>query len=119
MKYPEHEKLEAVQNQSQQIGEFLDMGLPKLGLMLYEERYFDCECQYCENGEGTLSNHRFLEKEKGRLDEKRGVALYPRMSPTFKTIRQILAEHFGIDQAKIDAEKDQMLKEMHEKAEAG
>ena len=34
--YPEHEKLQAVSEQSQAIGEFLDFGLPAQGIYLAE-----------------------------------------------------------------------------------
>ena len=37
-RYPEHNKLRAVQTQSEAIGEFLDVGLGRLGLDLYETR---------------------------------------------------------------------------------
>lgn len=37
--YPEHEKLMAVNDQSQAIGEFLDFGLSSMGIVLAEVSY--------------------------------------------------------------------------------
>lgn len=43
MPYPEHEKLRAVKERSQVIGEFLDTGLKELGLTLCEATdLFEC-----------------------------------------------------------------------------
>jgi predicted RNA-binding protein (virulence factor B family) len=76
-KYPEHEKLAAIKDKSQAIGEFLDFGLGKQGIILAQ---FDEETD--------------------------------QLWPTHRSITDILAAYFGIDQKKIDAEKAQMLDEL-------
>jgi len=105
-RYPEHEKLSEVSAESQTIGEFLDLGLPQMGIVLYEERPYDCECSACDRGEGEFS--------KWHSDEERetivnGRVQLRKMFPTGRTIQQILAAYFEIDQDRIDAEKEQML----------
>jgi len=45
--YPEHDKLRAVNDQSQAIGEFLDLFLPKVGIVLMErDKYGDYHPTY-------------------------------------------------------------------------
>lgn len=39
--YPEHDKLEAIKAESQALGEFLDIALPRMGLRLAEYVKFD------------------------------------------------------------------------------
>lgn len=77
-KYPEHDKLHAIKDQSQVIGEFLDLFLPSKGIVLME---------------------RFRDR-------------YEDYVPTRRSIPSLLAEFFGIDQDKLDAEKKAMLEEM-------
>jgi hypothetical protein len=77
--YPEHDKMHAIVDKSQAIGEFLDW----------------------------LSQH-----ERYALGEVTERLYYPGLYRASVTIPQLLAEYFGIDQAKIDAEKDQMLDEL-------
>ncbi len=84
-KYPEHEKQAKIVAESQAIGEFLDFGLAKQGLYLCEA---DNETYRTASGPET---HFF---------------------PTHKSIPSILAQYFGIDQTKIDAEKEQMLRDL-------
>jgi hypothetical protein len=107
--YPEHEKLAKFKDESQLVGEFLDIGLPRLGIILYEERFFPCECSACEDRLGEHSQwHSEAEKESiidGRVQQLG-------MFPTRRTIQQILADYFDIDQSKIDVEKEQMLAEI-------
>lgn len=77
--YPEHDKLSEVSERSQEIGAFLDFGLPKMGLVVCEVIEIDGEEQ---------------------------------LIPMRRSIQSVLAEYFGIDQAKIDAEKEAMLEAM-------
>lgn len=77
--YPEHKKLLAIKDESQAIGELLEMGLPSMGIHL------------CEVHKGLTTDRWF---------------------PTHRSIQSILAEWFGIDQNKIEAEKRQMLDEL-------
>lgn len=81
-KYPEHEKLKDVQEESQAIGEFLDLG-----------PYTLCE-HYTINPE-TWSPY-----------------IDPHWMPVRKSIPEILADYFEIDLKKIEAEKRAMLDEM-------
>lgn len=106
-KYPEHEKLKKVSNDSQAIGEFLDYGLPAQHLVLYQRYEEACECEQCR----ACDTHE-ESPTHGDADEIReGVAYYFRYRPTMKTIKTILADYFEIDQDKIEAEKSQMLAE--------
>ncbi len=75
--YPEHEKLQAISDVSQEIGEFLDCG-----------RWTLCELRDA----GTRAWN--------------GTAIQ-NFQPV--NIQDALAEYFGIDQKKIEAEKRQML----------
>lgn len=78
-KYPEHDKLHAIKDQSQAIGEFLDFFLPTQGIVLMEKQ--------------------------PRYDD---------YVPIRRSIHSLLAAFFGIDQDKIDAEKEAMLEEIRE-----
>lgn len=106
MSYPEHDKLREVSEQSQALGEFLDFGLAKQDLALYEKIVVGCECGSCERGRGRLSPWHTDEEKATIVD---GVVQVEEWVPVVKTIQRILAEHFGLDQAKLDAEKDAML----------
>jgi hypothetical protein len=80
--YPEHDKLAAVQDESQVIGEFIEMA----GYTLCEMRTFtDVD-------------------SRGRRYETQ-----PRLAPVAKSIQQLLADYFEIDLNKIEAEKRAML----------
>lgn len=113
--YPEHDKLHKIKDQSQTIGEFLDFGLPAQGIMLYEQRFFNCDCRYCENGEAEANKHHQFDVEHHGARFVNGKCQHPSMAPTNKTIKQILAEHFDIDQAKLDEEGDRMLAALRSK----
>ena len=108
-KYPEHEKLHKVSAESQALGEFIDLGLPKLGLVLYEKVVRPCECSTCDAGKGHRDKWHTEDERATAVD---GVVQITECRPTYKTVTAILAEHFGIDQDKIDAEKRQMLDEL-------
>lgn len=77
--YPESDKLHAVAKYSQAIGEFVNDWLPTQGIYLAE--YF---------------------KPEGYLGDERLV-------PTHRSIQDLLAEYFEIDQGKLEAEKRAML----------
>jgi hypothetical protein len=111
--YPEHDKLKAVIEESQAIGEFLDFGLPKQNLALYEFVIHDCECSWCERGQGHRSpmhtaeqRDTMFDKNERRIHDAVQISTW---QPTHRSIQKILAEYFGIDQKKIDNEKAQML----------
>lgn len=78
--YPEHDKLRAVQEQSQAIGEFLDLWCPEQGLVL-------CELVH-----------------RGRTGEG-----YDEYVPARRNLQALLAEHFEIDLDVLEAEKEAML----------
>jgi hypothetical protein len=76
-KWPEHTKLQAVREQSQACGEFIDW--------LQEHGYY-----------------------LGRYNDE-GTRLYTHTVPK---LTDLLADHFGIDQKKLEAEKTAMLDEI-------
>ena len=84
--YPEHEKLAAVRVRSQAIGEFLET-MSRRGVVLctYQESRSELDCA------------------GGRLYQDSG--FYPENEPIGKR----LADYFGINLVKIDAEKVAML----------
>lgn len=110
--YPEHEKLKAVAEVSQKIGEFLVDFLGSKGIHLARYDVLSDACRNCKHddphktGRGMFSwfcgvggckcdhNYRGNPDELGYIPE---------------TVEQLLAEFFGINQARIDAEKDEML----------
>lgn len=90
--YPEHEKLAAVREESQAIGEFLDGCGYVLCRIMYRAPH---------NGLGGLSAEPTHDDQHGH---------YQAVS---QPIEGILAEWFGIDQAKLEDEKRAMLAEIH------
>jgi len=91
VRYPEHEKLERIQPQSQIIGEFLEwlQGAGKLVL-----------AEYCDFSHGT--------------NGKRWRRAVPALMPTSARAEVILARYFKINLAKIEREKRSMLATMRE-----
>lgn len=90
--YPEHHKLGQIKDKSQTIGEFLDRG-----------PYRICElvCMRC----GEVQH-------LGRVGESCCNAPRPEYVPLRQSIGRLLAEYFGIDLAKLDPEKREMLAEI-------
>lgn len=91
--YPECEKLLAVTDRSQQIGEFLEW-LPTQGI----HRMRLAACSHCE---GVDSDECWLCDGTGTMKET--------WVPDGRTIEQLLADFFGIDMAKVDVERRAML----------
>lgn len=102
MSYPEHEKLEAVSEDSQTVGAFLDT----CGYTL-------CRVVHAgDNGEP-----RFIDAETGEPSDKGG--LLTEWNPAYESwadhyapagkIEDVLAAHYGIDLAAIEREKRAML----------
>lgn len=82
--YPEHDKLRAIADESQAIGEFLEwMGT-------------DRTAEHGQYGRRLFLAHMWND----------------RLTPASYTIEDLLAQFFGIDQNKIEAEKRQMLAEL-------
>jgi hypothetical protein len=79
--YPEHDKLRAVVDQSQAIGEFLEEFLPSKGIQL-------CSRMPVDDDSDELSLHFY---------------------PIHESTRRLLAEFFGIDDDALEREKRTML----------
>lgn len=109
--YPEHEKQAAVLEQSQAIGEFLDNGLPTMGLVLYQKITRPCEADHKCSRSRWHSDEELATIVDGRVQIEE-------WWPTHRSIQSILAEYFGIDLDKIEAEKRQMLDELRAMNEA-
>lgn len=98
-KYPEHEKLSKIKDQSQTIGEFIDWlmggfeGSPGLQICEYHEGTY---------GAAALIADALACKETDREYDPSGYI--PVADPM-----ALLVRYFGIDQEKIDAEKREML----------
>lgn len=111
--YPEHDKQREVAEISQEIGEFLDFGLPRMGLQLYQKITRSCEAahKYCSaSAWHTTEELATIVDPDSRGPEGRVQIM--EWVPTHRSIQSVLAEYFGIDQKKIDAEKDAMLRAM-------
>lgn len=89
---PELDKLAAISERSQAIGEFLDTS-----------PYILCETVSCE-------------KYHPRLAWTAYCSQGPHTVPTSKTIQQILAEYFGIDLQEVERERREILREAQEAA---
>lgn len=106
-RYPEHDKLAKIKDESQSIGLFLDWlqggfeGSPNLTLCFYQE---PTDKPLFENDGGSLFDG---EELKLNLDY-----VQPGWTPARTNIPQLLAQYFGIDQEKLDAEKQEMYEEM-------
>lgn len=115
VEYPEHEKLMAVKDESQAIGEFLDLGLPRIGggMVIYEQCTFDCDCLACQQLYKADRNHEPDELATAGFDPDTRVSERPVQladwRPTLRTVQSMLAEYFGIDRGKLEAEKRAML----------
>lgn len=107
--YPEHDKLSAIKDESHAIGLFIDHGLPKMGLAIYEKIVRPCECGWCDHREGDRSK---WHTEADRATQVDGVVQITEWHPTYRTIDRILAEYFEIDRDRLDDEKRAMLDAM-------
>lgn len=86
--YPECEKLHAVSDDSQKIGEFLEW---------LKRKYYICE---------------FWDREK--LDDS-GDQSNEGFYPNYKSIQDLLAEYFEIDMNKVEEERREILKSLQER----
>lgn len=95
--YPEHEKLHAIKDQSQAIGECLEwLGHTKNWVLADEPHQHDPD--ECYSGSMRI------------CDIRKGERI-----PASYNIQSLLAEYFNIDRNKLDAEKEEMLKELRAK----
>lgn len=116
--YPEHDKLTKVSDVSQAQGELLDWLMGQgVHLMRWEEFTETAACVACshisdaarercaarQNCPGCKGTHQVLRHREGWIHEKR-------------SIQDILAEHHGIDQQKLEREKRGMLASLREHA---
>lgn len=97
-RYPEHDKLRAVKDKSQAIGSFIEFGIPKLGFALCLEHKHDDGC-----GEVEFEREGREVRECG-LFEGEYLRQYGR-------IEKILADHFGINEDRLEKEKRKMIDE--------
>ena len=109
--YPEHDKLHAVSEESQRIGDFLDwLREQRINLMVYRDdisdtvdcwAFFDKEPhpETCRGGCGGTGVKTI--RREGWVPESRG-------------IEQLLADYYGIDLRKLEAEKRRVLEEIRE-----
>ncbi len=102
--YPEHAKLQAIQEQSQAIGYFIDGGA-RQGLVLAEwERDFDSD--HLSKNEVDFDD---CTDWPGRCETPEHFPLV--LVPHRKSIEAILAVYFEIDLERLEQEKRQMLDE--------
>ena len=97
--YPEHDKLDAIKGQSQACGEFMEW-LTAQGFVLAKYHFHTDEC---------------------RTDGQRGYTC--QMSdempyPAYRSVNDLLAERFGIDQNVLEAEKRAILSELRARSKA-
>lgn len=126
--YPEHEKMTAVQEQSQAVGEFLEWlqtptehGGKGVSLHTWEEWEEDDTCLECA-GTGKVGSVR-RNSEGARLQDCPncdGTRLVSRpregWMPVGGSANKLLAEFFGIDLNKIEDEKRAMLDQIRASA---
>ena len=88
-KYPEHQKLQAVREKSQAIGEFLEWLRNAKGFRLAQWMKVPDESAFAAEGD--------------EVDE---------LVEQFPNVEKLLAEHFQIDLGKLEQEKQAMLDEV-------
>lgn len=127
--YPEHEKLEAVKDESQTIGEFLEWLLSEHGVTLcrYEEEARSEADRYVIAGHTPKGEPIYVNDETG--DESPNIVSWNRKRnpdywyksagfyPLNQTIETVLASYFRIDLKKIAAEKEAIYQELRKQAE--
>ena len=101
MQMPECEKVRTVQQVSQAIGEFLDWLHHEKGWFIAEEHRHDDSCY----------ERIALDEDEGEVQKVCGMLDGQLISVSFSTV-QLLAEFFGIDLAKVEAEKRALLAEL-------
>lgn len=130
--FPEHDRMTAITDQSQQLGSFLEW-LRMSGIVLARWEH----TKPCDAADGPVVDYDHLPEESGQKwrceggrmvghpeSNKPGVIgsvckkcdgtgsverIEPRLTPTGQRIEQVLADYFGIDLDKIEDEKRSML----------
>lgn len=98
--YPEHEKLKLVQEKSQACGEFLEWLRGTKDYTL---------CQPHAHGSGCRTSSRYGDESLSICRLHAGEYV-----PATVSVSRLLAEFFGIDQRKLDEEKELMLDRQRE-----
>ena len=120
--YPEHEKLEQVQEQSQACGEFLEWLFSEKGYQVCEfvEGHDNGEPRYLTAGE-TKGGRTIYVHERGERYNGPDISTFNRVQnpaycytptgyyPVRASVEDLLAQHFGLDRNKLEAEKRAML----------
>jgi hypothetical protein len=96
IQYPECEKMKAVHEKSQTIGEFLEWLQNEKGVLFSERHHHDDGC-YDDPEDSDWATCGYTENS---------------LAPLNINIEKVLAEYYDIDLKKVDAEKDQMLNEL-------
>lgn len=96
--YPEHQKLKAIKDRSQACGAFLDWLREAKGFVLCEEHEHSEGCYTTGDPEVYGEDYQVMvcQLRQGEL------------IPAHYSTGSLLAEHFDIDQKKLDAEKDDL-----------
>lgn len=138
MKYPEHEKLKAIQDQSQKCGEFYEWLQSELGIDMVQhfdyERDEDDQKVWRDSDGNIVEDYRDpehcwesakLAERYRRMRDERGIDCHlipnpagPIEIPIRMSVTQILAKFFDIDADKLEEEKQQMLEECRKAQEA-
>ena len=107
MNYPEHQRMKAIADKSQSIGEFIEWLINKKNVHL---GHYPTVC-YHQDVDGSCALHQQVHREcpKNCEEYEEDQARFTEWS--YNTQR-LLAEFFEIDLKKIDAEKEQMLEEI-------
>lgn len=103
-KTPTLEKMKAVHEKSQAIGEFLDIFLPSKGVQLGSPHVHDVSCPGWDE-----RRNRYNPGEGPRCSFHTG-----EFQPFHYTVEKLLAEFFGIDLAKAEEEKRALLAHLQE-----
>ncbi len=109
-KYPQHDKLEPLQEQSQTCGEFIQWMRDKKGWFLAAYAEKTEECQNCGH-----KNAHLREAQTGFRCASCTCADYfvgDRIYEAPVNLNKVLAEFFGIEYDELQAEKDRMLVDM-------
>lgn len=107
-KYPEHEKLRALGGKNQETGDFLEWlkDTKRYVLALHVQRCEKCEREWDPDSDGYCKHCAW----KPRFTDEPTV----RLEPSFARTADLLAEYYGIDQARLEAEKRAMLDALRE-----
>lgn len=114
MKMPEITKVEAVREQSQLIGEFID-SMKSKGIVFckYEKREIVCGIKECGCRYGIKSTN--CKGKHHQHDDLRYNWEHTRHQLIRKNIEQLLADYFNIDLNKVEKEKVKLLESIRAK----